>query len=182
MAAIRAGRRTEPCSITSHFAMARFAPGYSASTRRQSARSASPVRSCTCTTLDCGRHREPRLPTTFERATSTSPRRRRPATSGCWKAGSTNATVRYNPSSTRRRDLPRLAADRRTPVALVVAIPRRNLGDELLEGVGRTAMADHDRAVLDGHVDRVAFIDPCFERHRLGQAQPQAIAPFCDLR
>src|SRR5437867_13143958 len=43
-------------------------------------------------------------------------------------------------------------------------------------------MADHDRAVLDGHVDRVAFIDPRFERHRLGQAQPQAVAPFCDLR
>ena len=62
------------------------------------------------------------------------------------------------------RELPRFVADRRAPIALVMAIPRRNLGDKLLEGIRRAARADH--AVLDRHVNAVAFIDLRFERDR----------------
>src|SRR5437016_4853547 len=85
-------------------------------------------------------------------------------------------------SCTRERELPHLVADRCAPVALVVAIPRRDLGDEMLERIGRTTRADHDGAVLDGDFHAIALIHLRLQRDRLREAQSQTVAPLCNLR
>jgi Arc/MetJ family transcription regulator len=46
-------------------------------------------------------------------------------------------------------------------IALVVAIPRRNLGDKLFERIGRPVRSDHDDAVVDRHVNPMA--QPVFD-------------------
>src|SRR2546425_4717772 len=80
------------------------------------------------------------------------------------------------------RESPHLAPDWRTPVTLVVAIARRNPGDELFEGIGRTARTNHDGTVLDRHVHRVAFVDLSLGGHRFRKTEAETIAPFSNLR
>jgi hypothetical protein len=68
------------------------------------------------------------------------------------------------------RGLPRLVADGSAPVAVVVTIPRRYLGDELVERIRWATRADYDRTAPDRYNDRVAFIDLCLARNRFRKA------------
>src|SRR5206468_5909020 len=78
-------------------------------------------------------------------------------------------------------ELPHLVADRCAPIALIMAIPRRNLGDKFLEGIGRPAWSDHDGAVLDRHVNPVAFVDLRLARDGFWKTQAQAVTPARNL-
>jgi hypothetical protein len=79
-------------------------------------------------------------------------------------------------------ELPRFVADRCARIALIMAIPRRDLGDELFEGIRRPARADHDCAVLDRHVNPIAFVDLRLERDGFRKTQAQTVAPPRNLR
>ena len=69
----------------------------------------------------------------------------------------------------RRRAPPWLVADWCPPVALVVAIARRDLGEKLLQRIRRTIRTDHDHASLHRHVNCVALADLRLECHGLGE-------------
>jgi hypothetical protein len=82
----------------------------------------------------------------------------------------------------RTSELPNLAAGWGSPVALTVAIPRRDLRDELRQGVAGATRSNHYRTAFHRDVNGIPFIDLRFERNRFGQTESQAVAPLRNLR
>jgi hypothetical protein len=52
-----------------------------------------------------------------------------------------------------------LAANARGPIGFARAIARRDAADKRGERVSRATRPDHDRAVVDRHVDQIAFVN-----------------------
>src|SRR5207244_6143876 len=65
----------------------------------------------------------------------------------------------------RNGELPHLVSERSAPIALIVAVPRSDTANEFVERVTRPTRTNHNRPIVDGHLDGIALIELRLAHH-----------------